>query len=52
MYAGVRLQYGLADVTNNQADLQKNSTGNNKALIFRDDKDKNFSIQASVGFSF
>ncbi len=52
LYAGVRLQYGLADVTNNQADLQKNSTGNNKALIFRDDKDKNFSIQASVGFSF
>lgn len=52
LYAGVRLQYGLADVTNNKADLQKSSTGPNKSLLFRDDKDKNFVIQASVGFSF
>jgi hypothetical protein len=52
LYAGVRLQYGLADVTNNNADLQKASTGPNKALVFRNDKDKNFMIQASVGFSF
>jgi Outer membrane protein beta-barrel domain len=52
LYAGVRLQYGLADVTNKNADLQKSSTGPNKALLYRDDKDKNFVIQASVGFSF
>jgi hypothetical protein len=52
LYAGVRLQYGLADITNNNADLQRSSTGPNKQLIFRDDKDRNFMIQASVGFSF
>jgi hypothetical protein len=52
LYFGVRLQYGLADITNNKADLQKSSTGDNKALIYREDEDKNFMIQASVGFSF
>ena len=52
LYAGVRVQYGLGDITNNDADLQKASTGDNQALVFRNDKDKNFVIQASVGFSF
>lgn len=52
LYMGVRLQYGLADVTNNNADLQKARTGDNKSLVYRTDKDKNFAIQASVGFSF
>lgn len=52
LYVGARVQYGLADVTNNNADLQKSAVGDNKTLIFRDDKDKNFAIQASVGFSF
>ena len=52
LYLGVRLQYGLADITNKGADLSKASVDSNGGLIFRDDKDKNFMIQASVGFSF
>lgn len=52
LYIGVRLQYGLADITNGGADLAKAKTGENNSLIFRDDKDQNFMIQASVGFSF
>ena len=52
LYASVRLQYGLADITNNNVDVQKASTNADKSPIFRDDKDKNFVIQASVGFSF
>lgn len=52
LYFGVRLQYGLADISNNKADLSKARVGSNDELIFRDDKDKNFLIQASVGFSF
>ncbi|MCC7466745.1 MAG: PorT family protein [Saprospiraceae bacterium] len=52
LYIGVRLQYGLSDVTNNNADLAKSKTGENNSLIFRDDKDQNFMIQGSVGFSF
>lgn len=52
LYAGVRLQYGLSDITNNNADLEKAKTGANDALLFRSDKDRNIAIQASVGFSF
>ena len=51
LFIGVRLQYGLADITNNKADLSKGATDNGN-LIFRDDKDRNVVIQGSVGFSF
>ena len=51
LYFGVRLQYGLADITRNQADLQHSST-NNGTVVYRDDKDRNFVLQASVGFGF
>jgi len=52
LYLSGRVQYGLADLTNKDADLSKSKVENNKDLIYRDDKDRNFSIQASVGFSF
>ena len=53
LYIGARVQYGLADVTNNNADLSKTEINvTDGTLIYRDDKDKNFMIQASVGFSF
>lgn len=52
LYLSARVQYGLADITNNKADIQKASTAADKSLIYRSDKDKNFVIQASVGFSF
>lgn len=59
LYIGARLQYGLADVTNNNADMSKvefdaftSGLQLSERYIYRDDKDKNFMIQASVGFSF
>lgn len=52
LYASVRMQYGLADISNNSADVAKARTGDNNALLLRDDKDRNMVIQASVGFSF
>lgn len=52
LYASVRLQYGLADITNNSADVAKSGVGENNVLLLRDDKDRNFVIQASVGFGF
>jgi hypothetical protein len=53
LYIGARLQYGLADITNNNADLSKTKINvTDGSLIYRNDKDKNFVIQASVGFSF
>jgi len=52
LYISGRVQYGLSDITNNDADLSKARVGSNGALVFRDDKHQNFMIQASVGFSF
>lgn len=52
LYVSVRVQYGLADITNNDSDIAKARTGDAKSLLFRNDLDKNFAIQASVGFSF
>ena len=51
LYAGVRLQYGLADITNDRADLQRASTDNTN-LVYRADKDRNLVWQVSVGFGF
>jgi len=51
LFVGFRMQYGLADVTNNSADLAKSKTDNG-TLIFRDDKDRNIVTQISVGFTF
>ena len=51
LYVGVRLQYGLADITDDRADLARSGTDQG-ALIYRADKDRNFVLQASVGFGF
>jgi len=55
LYIHIRAQYGLADITNNKADLSRATAPASvdpKDLKYRDDKDQNFMIQASVGFSF
>ncbi|MCC7505573.1 MAG: PorT family protein [Saprospiraceae bacterium] len=52
LYLSARLQYGLADLTNNDADLARGATNADKSLIYRDDNDRNFNVQVSVGFSF
>lgn len=59
LYISARLQYGLADITNNRVDLSKVEFDPYSPDLelpqrykYRDDKDKNFVIQASVGFSF
>lgn len=52
LFVGVRLNYGLIDVTNNDVDYSRLSLDENNQLIFRDDNDRNVSIQTSIGFSF
>lgn len=52
LYLSARVQYGLSDLTKNEADLAKGSVNDDLTLKYRDDKDRNFVIQASVGFSF
>lgn len=51
LYLGVRLNYGLLDVTNNTYDISY-ATSNGTEYIPRSDIDRNFSLQASLGFSF
>jgi hypothetical protein len=52
LYVAVRANYGLTDVTNNDADYSFQSKDADGNFITTDEKDRNFSIQASVGFSF
>lgn len=52
LYFDLRLQYGLADLTNNSADVNNNKLDAQNNYIFNADRDLNFTIQASVGFGF
>ena len=52
LYIGGRFQYGLADLTNNDADVSRFAPNTDRTFLFRNDKDKNWTIQASVGFRF
>lgn len=51
LFVSVRVNYGLTDITKENADVSLVSKPNGE-FITRDDDDRNFSIQASVGFSF
>ncbi len=51
LFINLRAEYGLADITNEERDvsLLKLEDGN---FIYRDDMDRNLSLQASIGFRF
>lgn len=51
LYISAIANYGLLDVSNTDMDFS-NSVSNGLELITRDDTDKNFSVQVSLGFSF
>ena len=52
LYLGLRGSYGLADVTRTEQDFSRIALDGNNEVILRDDKDKNLSFLASLGFSF
>jgi hypothetical protein len=52
LYFDIRLQYGLADMTNNNADLNNQKLDAQNNYIYNKDRDRNYTIQASVGFGF
>lgn len=52
LFIGGRIQYGLADLTRNETDFGFQSLNQSTTPVTRNDKDYNFTIQASVGFSF
>lgn len=51
LYVGGRVNYGLSDATNNDYDFSQVKLDAENARIPRSDTDRNFSIQASVGFN-
>lgn len=52
LYFGIRANYGLLDATNNRYDFNKHQLDDNLDKISRTDRDKNISIQISIGFGF
>lgn len=51
-YVGLRADFGLSDITNNDIDISRSELGVNDTFILKDDKDTQFNIQASFGFKF
>lgn len=51
-YLGLRLEYGLMDITNNDMDYSLRELNNDETYIFRDDKDTSINIAVSFGFRF
>jgi hypothetical protein len=52
LFFAARLQYGLADVTNNDADRALSQYEPGGTPVYRADTDRNFAVQVSIGFSF
>ncbi len=52
LFLGFRAQYGLTDVTKSKADVSLFKLDGDNQFISREDKDKNLSLQVSVGFAF
>lgn len=51
LFINLRAEYGLADITNEERDVSLNTLDSGN-FIFRDDLDRNLSLQASIGFRF
>jgi len=51
LFLGARFSFGFLDMTNTDYDVSR-ATSDGLNYILRDDKDQNFSMQFSVGFSF
>ncbi len=52
LFVGARVNVGLTDITDSEVDRALQELDDNDEFILRDDNDRNFSIQASIGFSF
>lgn len=52
LFLGGRFNYGLTDVTKDNYDVSKVALDGNQNFVPRTDKDRNISLQFSIGFSF
>jgi hypothetical protein len=51
LFLGLRLNYGLSDITNTSRDISRQVVNSPSDFVTRDDNDRNLNIQVSVGFS-
>lgn len=51
LFLGVRLNYGLSDITNMSRDISRQVVNSPSEFVTRDDDDRNLNIQVSVGFT-
>ncbi len=51
-FVGLTIDYGLPDLTNNNADISLKELNSDDSFIFSDDKDTHLGIKASFGFRF
>ncbi|MDA8692554.1 PorT family protein [Saprospiraceae bacterium] len=51
-YIGVRGEYGVADITNNDMDVSLRELDSANSFILRDDRDNSISLSLSFGFRF
>lgn len=52
LYAGIRVEYGLLDISNDRLDRSLKDLDADGKFILRDDKDTNINFQVSLGFRF
>jgi hypothetical protein len=52
LYVGFRYNYGLSDVTKTEQDFSMRALDADRNYVTREDKDRNISLQGSVGFRF
>lgn len=52
LFLGFRVNYGLVDLTKTERDISRKMLDENNRPIFRDDFDRNLTLQASIGFGF
>ena len=52
LFLGFRLNYGLTDITNGEQDIARAQLATDRSFILRtQDHERNFSLQASIGFN-
>ncbi len=51
LFLGLRLNYGISDITRSNRDISRRTVEGVGEYTFRDDNDQNLNIQISVGFS-
>lgn len=52
LFIGGRVNYSLLDITSTEQDISRSSINEDNSYVKRDDDDRNFVLQLSVGFSF